>query len=200
MEAKHYTPETWAPFESARENAKTILDKPESTLQDLRQAHFNLFNAIINLKRGENVTSDTITKRLEEFQKKEGRSLRIWGGLYTTDGEALVRDIRKYPIDLDFALNKKTPEQVAREACDNDSNVVFISLDNFIYRTYIPALVEELKKFGRDDIKVVVKAPNISQKDIKYFNSIGVSGVFNDGASLNKILNKIIDEAYKSVE
>lgn len=200
MEATPYTSETWGPFESARENAKTILDKPESTLQDLRQAHFNLFNAIINLKRGENISSETIMRRLEEFQKKVGRSLGIWGGFYTGDGESLVRDITKYPIDLGFTLNKETPEQVAQEVCDNDSNVVFLSLDSSTHISYVPRIVERLKLLGRDDIKVVVKKSNIKQEDIEYLNRWGISGIFDESADLKDILNKIIDEAYKSVE
>lgn len=199
MEAKHYTPETWGPFESARGNAKTILDKPQSTLQDLRQAHFNLFNAIINLKRGENISSETIIRRLEEFQKKAGRSLRIWGGFYAGDGEALARDITKYPIDLGFTLNKETPEQVAREACDNDSDVVFLSLDSSTHISYVPRVVAQLELLGREDIKVVVKKSNIKQEDIDYLNRWEISGIFDESADLKDILNKIIDEAYKSV-
>ncbi|MGB9912691.1 MAG: cobalamin-dependent protein, partial [Candidatus Kapaibacteriota bacterium] len=70
------------------------------------------------------------------------------------------------------------------------------------HKTLVPQLIEELKKYGRDDIIVVVGGV-IPPQDYEFLYKAGVDEIFGPGTiipeSAKRILN-ILLESYKELE
>lgn len=76
--------------------------------------------------------------------------------------------------------NKKTPEEVARQAIDADVHVVGVSSQAAGHKTLVPALIEELKRRGASD-KLVVCGGVIPQQDYQFLRDSGVAAIFGPG-------------------
>lgn len=70
------------------------------------------------------------------------------------------------------------------------------------HKTLIPDLLAELKKLGREDIKVVAGGV-IPRKDYTFLHDAGVIGIFGPGTVLTEaainILEKLMDESKEEV-
>ena len=77
----------------------------------------------------------------------------------------------------------QTPEEVARQATENDVDFVGASSLAGGHKTLIPQLVEELKRLGREDI-LVFAGGVIPQRDYSYLSERGISEVFGPGSKI----------------
>ncbi|TAE01405.1 MAG: methylmalonyl-CoA mutase, partial [Bacteroidetes bacterium] len=89
----------------------------------------------------------------------------------------------------------QTPEEVARQAAENDVHLIGASSLAGGHKTLIPQLIDELKKIDRADIQVIAGGV-IPPKDYAFLYEKGVIGVFGPGTVIAKaaqeILNKLI--------
>jgi methylmalonyl-CoA mutase len=67
------------------------------------------------------------------------------------------------------------------------------------HKTLIPEVIEELKKYGREDIMVVAGGV-IPKQDYDFLFSAGVSGVFGPGTVLSVAAQKILENLIKHLE
>ncbi len=79
----------------------------------------------------------------------------------------------------------QTPAEAAREAVENDVNIVGASSLAAGHKTLIPQLIEELKKLGREDIMVIAGGV-IPAQDYDFLYKSGVAAVFGPGTSVAK--------------
>ena len=83
------------------------------------------------------------------------------------------------------------------QAAENDVHVVGASSLAAGHKTLVPALINELKKLGREDIMVIAGGV-IPPNDYDFLYESGVSSVFGPGTVIAKaaqeILEKLIDE------
>ncbi len=77
-----------------------------------------------------------------------------------------------------------TPEEVARQALDEDAHVVGVSTLAAGHKTLIPSIISELKKNRREDI-VVVAGGVIPRKDYGFLKKAGVSYIFGPGTVIS---------------
>ena len=77
-------------------------------------------------------------------------------------------------------------------AVENDVHVVGASSLAAGHKTLIPQLIENLKKEGGDDIKVVVGGV-IPPADYKFLYDAGVVGVFGPGTVITDSANKVLN-------
>lgn len=102
-------------------------------------------------------------------------------------------------FDVDLGPLFSTPEEVAKQAVENDVHVVGISTLAAGHMTLVPALIEELKKQGRPDI-LVVAGGVIPPTDYDELYDEGVVGVFGPGTPITKSASEILDiliDSYK---
>jgi len=85
--------------------------------------------------------------------------------------------------DVDIGPLFQTPEEVARQAIDADVHVVGVSTQAAGHKTLIPALIEQLKKQGAEDVLVVCGGV-IPPQDYEFLHNIGVSSVFGPGTKI----------------
>ena len=138
----------------------------------------------------------------EEFAKKEGRRPRIMVAKMGQDGhdrgaKVVATGYADCGFDVDMGPLFQTPAEAAREAVENDVNVVGASSLAAGHKTLIPQLIEELKKLGREDIMVVAGGV-IPAQDYDFLYKAGVAAVFGPGTNVAKaaceIMNILLDK------
>jgi methylmalonyl-CoA mutase len=187
--------------EAARERA--TLGEISSALEKV----FGRYKAQINTIRG--VYSKEIKKdrsfkkaieKADEFAEAEGRRPRIMVAKMGQDGhdrgaKVIATSFADMGFDVDVAPLFQTPQEVARQAVENDIHVLGVSSLAAGHKTLVPKVIEELKKYGRDDILVVVGGV-IPPQDYQFLYDHGVVGIFGPGTKISEsaieILNKLI--------
>ena len=83
-------------------------------------------------------------------------------------------------FDVDMGPLFQTPAESARQAVENDVDALGVSSLAAGHKTLIPAVIEELKKLGREDI-VVTAGGVIPVNDYDYLYKAGVAAIFGPG-------------------
>ncbi len=85
----------------------------------------------------------------------------------------------------------QTPEESARQAVENDVNVLGVSSLAAGHKTLVPQVIAELKKLGREDI-VVIAGGVIPAQDYDFLYQAGVAAIFGPGTSVTKAAVSIL--------
>lgn len=102
-------------------------------------------------------------------------------------------------FDIDLSPMFSTPEEVAKQAVENDVHVVGVSSQAAGHKTLVPDLIAELKKHGAEDI-IVVAGGVIPKQDYDFLYEAGVKGIFGPGTKIPLAARGVlesINEAYK---
>ncbi len=95
-------------------------------------------------------------------------------------------------FDIDLSPMFATPEEVAKQAIENDVHVIGVSSQAAGHKTLVPALIAALKKQGSDDI-IVVAGGVIPKQDYDYLYEAGVKGIFGPGTKIPVSASMVID-------
>ena len=133
----------------------------------------------------------------EEFAKQEGRRPRIMIAKMGQDGhdrgaKVVATGYADCGFDVDMGPLFQTPAEAAREAVENDVNVVGASSLAAGHKTLVPQLIEELKKLGREDIMVIAGGV-IPAQDYDFLYKAGVAAIFGPGTSIAKSACEIMN-------
>jgi len=139
----------------------------------------------------------SVRKRTDNFLEQEGRRPRILVTKMGQDGhdrgiKVIATAFADLGFDVDISPMFQTPEEAAKMAVENDVHVVGASSLAAGHKTLIPQLIENLKKEGGDDIKVVVGGV-IPPADYKFLYDAGVVGVFGPGTVITDSANKVLN-------
>lgn len=127
---------------------------------------------------------------VETFAKKEGRQPRIMIAKMGQDGhdrgaKVVATGYADCGFDVDMGPLFQTPEEAARQAVENDVNVLGVSSLAAGHKTLVPQVMEELKKLGREDI-IVIAGGVIPAQDYDFLYKAGVAAIFGPGTSVAK--------------
>jgi methylmalonyl-CoA mutase len=103
-------------------------------------------------------------------------------------------------FDIDLSPMFSTPEEVARQAIENDVHVVGVSSQAAGHKSLVPGLIEELKQQGANEIIVVVGGV-IPKQDYEFLTNAGVKGIFGPGTKIPISARSVLDaiqEAHKT--
>ena len=95
-------------------------------------------------------------------------------------------------FDVDISPLFQTPEEVAKQAIENDVHILGISSLAAGHKTLIPKVIKALKKMGRNDILVIVGGV-IPKQDYDFLFEVGVSDIFGPGAIIAKSAISILE-------
>jgi len=95
-------------------------------------------------------------------------------------------------FDVDIGPLFQTPDEVARQAIENDVHICGISTLAGGHKTLVPQLVELLRKQGRGDI-LVVAGGVIPEQDVPALREAGVAEVFGPGTVIPKAAVALIE-------
>ena len=126
----------------------------------------------------------------EEFAKAEGRRPRIMIAKMGQDGhdrgaKVCATGYADCGFDVDMGPLFQTPAEAARQAVENDVNIMGVSSLAAGHKTLIPQVIEELKKLGREDIMVTAGGV-IPAQDYEFLYQAGVAAIFCPGTSVAK--------------
>lgn len=135
-------------------------------------------------------------KLANEFAKLDGRRPRILVAKMGQDGhdrgaKVISTSFADLGFDVDIGPLFQTPFEVAKQAIENDVHIVGVSSLAAGHKTLIPALVEELKKFKREDIMIVAGGV-IPQQDYDFLYQNGVHFIFGPGTIISKAAIEIL--------
>ncbi|WP_156744120.1 methylmalonyl-CoA mutase [Mycobacterium sp. 1164985.4] len=125
------------------------------------------------------------TDLVQKFAEADGRQPRILIAKMGQDGhdrgqKVIATAFADIGFDVDVGSLFSTPEEVARQAADNDVHVVGVSSLAAGHLTLVPALREALAEVGRPDIMVVVGGV-IPPGDFDELYAAGATAIFPPG-------------------
>ncbi|MCP3887583.1 MAG: methylmalonyl-CoA mutase [Desulfobulbaceae bacterium] len=152
-----------------------------------------------------NETINLIKERTNTFFEKQGRRPRLLVTKMGQDGhdrgfKVVASAYADLGFDVDISPMFQTPEEAAKMAIENDVHVVGASSLAAGHKSLIPALIEELKKAGGEDI-LVVAGGVIPPVDYDFLYEAGVQAVFGPGTPIPDSADKtlsLLEEKYLS--
>jgi methylmalonyl-CoA mutase len=135
---------------------------------------------------GDNVTAFSgATQLVEKFAEADGRRPRILVAKMGQDGhdrgqKVIATAFADIGFDVDVGSLFSTPEEVARQAADNDVHVVGVSSLAAGHLTLVPALRDAMAEVGRPDIMIVVGGV-IPPGDFDELYAAGAAAIFPPG-------------------
>ncbi|MAO45806.1 MAG: methylmalonyl-CoA mutase [Crocinitomicaceae bacterium] len=139
-----------------------------------------------------------------KFAGLAGRRPRILVAKMGQDGhdrgaKVVASSFADLGFDVDLGPLFSTPEEVARQAIENDVHVVGISTLAAGHMTLVPGLIAELEQLGRPDI-LVVAGGVIPPSDYDQLYKMGVVGVFGPGTPITSSASEILNVLISSYE
>ena len=138
----------------------------------------------------------------DQFAEMDGRRPRIMIAKMGQDGhdrgaKVISTSFADMGFDVDIGPLFQTPAEAAKQAVENDVHILGVSSLAAGHKTLIPQVIDELKKYGREDIMVIAGGV-IPQQDYDFLYKAGVSGVFGPGTVISisaiDILEKLIEK------
>ncbi|HPY25476.1 MAG TPA: methylmalonyl-CoA mutase [Mycobacterium sp.] len=138
---------------------------------------------------------------VEQFAAADGRRPRILVAKMGQDGhdrgqKVIATAFADIGFDVDVGSLFSTPEEVARQAADNDVHVVGVSSLAAGHLTLVPALRDALADVGRPDIMIVVGGV-IPPGDFDELYAAGATAIYPPGTVIaeaaTSLLHKLAD-------
>jgi len=134
---------------------------------------------------------------VEAFADSEGRRPRILIAKLGQDGhdrgaKIVATALADLGFDVDIGALFQTPEEVARQAVENDVHAVGISTLAAGHRTLVPQLIAALAAQGAQDVVVFVGGV-VPQQDYGFLTAAGVAGIFGPGTAIPIAARGVLD-------
>ncbi|WP_421812488.1 methylmalonyl-CoA mutase [Flagellimonas sp.] len=189
-------------IEAAKERATLgeISDAMESAFGRYR-AKIQSFTGVYSKEIKNDESFENARKLADKFAEQEGRRPRIMVAKMGQDGhdrgaKVVATGYADLGFDVDIGPLFQTPAEVAKQAVENDVHILGISSLAGGHKTLVPEVVQELKKYGREDIMVIVGGV-IPKQDYKHLLDNGAISVFGPGTKIadaaTEILNILLD-------
>lgn len=125
----------------------------------------------------------------DRFAEIDGRRPRIMVAKIGQDGhdrgaKVIATSFADMGFDVDIGPLFQTPAEAAKQAVENDVHILGVSSLAAGHKTLVPQVIEELRKYGREDILVIVGGV-IPQQDYDFLHKAGVSGIFGPGTVIS---------------
>jgi methylmalonyl-CoA mutase len=143
-----------------------------------------------------------ISTDIDAFVEQHGRRPRMLVCKMGQDGhdrgaKVIATAFADVGFDIDLSPMFSTPEEVARQAIENDVHVVGASSLAAGHKTLVPELVAELKKQGAEDI-VVIAGGVIPRQDYDFLYEAGVGCIFGPGTPIPVCAREVLDAVNKA--
>jgi methylmalonyl-CoA mutase C-terminal domain len=145
---------------------------------------------------------EKLKTEINEFATEHGRRPRVMIAKLGQDGhdrgaKVVATAFADLGFDVDIGPLFQTPEECARQAIENDVHAVGVSTLAAGHKTLVPAIIEELKKQGADDIIVFVGGV-IPQQDYDFLYQAGVKGIYGPGTPIPASAKDVLEQIKKA--
>ena len=166
------------------------------------KARIQSFNGVYSREIKEDPDFRKARELADHFSELEGRRPRIMIAKMGQDGhdrgaKVVATGYADVGFDVDIGPLFQTPAEAAKQAVENDVHILGVSSLAAGHKTLVPQVIEELKKYGREDIMVIVGGV-IPSQDYQYLFDAGAVAVFGPGTKISEaaiqLLEILIDE------
>jgi len=172
----------------AAARAKATVGEISDALEKVYGRHVAEIRTISGVYRDEAGKASNMasaSELVEKFAEADGRRPRILVAKMGQDGhdrgqKVIATAFADIGFDVDVGSLFSTPDEVARQAADNDVHVVGVSSLAAGHLTLVPALRDALAEAGRPDIMVVVGGV-IPPGDFDELYAAGAAAIFPPG-------------------
>ncbi len=139
---------------------------------------------------------------IEHFVAQHGRRPRMLVSKMGQDGhdrgaKVIATAFADVGFDIDLSPMFSTPEEVARQAVENDVHVVGVSSQAAGHKTLIPQLIAALAAEGAQDI-IVIAGGVIPKQDHQFLREAGVTDIFGPGTRIPEAAHEVLQHVIKA--
>lgn len=168
------------------------------------KAQIKSFSGVYSKEIKDDKSFEKAKQLADEFAEKEGRRPRIMIAKMGQDGhdrgaKVVATGYADVGFDVDIGPLFQTPAEAAKQAVENDVHILGVSSLAAGHKTLVPQVIEELKKYGREDIMVVVGGV-IPAQDYQFLFDSGAVAVFGPGTKISEAAIKILEILMGSFE
>ena len=168
------------------------------------KAQIKSFSGVYSKEIKDDKSFEKAKQMADEFAKQEGRRPRIMIAKMGQDGhdrgaKVVATGYADVGFDVDIGPLFQTPEEAAKQAIENDVHILGVSSLAAGHKTLVPQVIAELKKYGREDIMVVVGGV-IPAQDYQFLFDSGAVAVFGPGTKISEAAIKILEILMGSFE
>ena len=161
------------------------------------KAQIKTFSGVYSKEIKDDKSFEKAKQLADEFAKKEGRRPRIMIAKMGQDGhdrgaKVVATGYADVGFDVDIGPLFQTPAEAAKQAVENDVHILGVSSLAAGHKTLVPQVIEELKKYGREDIMVIVGGV-IPAQDYQFLFDAGAVAVFGPGTKISEAAIKILE-------
>ncbi len=184
--------------EAARNRATLgeISDALESVFGRYK-AQIRTFSGVYSKEIKNDESFEKAKQLADTFAKKEGRRPRIMIAKMGQDGhdrgaKVVATGYADVGFDVDIGPLFQTPQEAAKQAVENDVHILGVSSLAAGHKTLVPQVIEELEKYGRQDIMVIVGGV-IPAQDYQFLFDAGAVAVFGPGTKISEAAISILE-------
>jgi methylmalonyl-CoA mutase len=161
------------------------------------KAQIKSFSGVYSKEMKDDKSFEKAKQLADAFAKQEGRRPRIMIAKMGQDGhdrgaKVVATGYADVGFDVDIGPLFQTPAEAAKQAVENDVHILGVSSLAAGHKTLVPQVIEELKKYGREDIMVIVGGV-IPAQDYQFLFDAGAAAVFGPGTKISEAAIKILE-------
>lgn len=161
------------------------------------QANNQLITGIFSKEMDQNELFIKARALSDQFAERYGRRPRIMVAKMGQDGhdrgaKVIATAFADLGFDVDISPLFQTPAEIAKQAIENDVHILGVSSLAGGHKSLIAQLVQELKKWEKEDI-VIVAGGVIPQKDYNALYETGVKHIFGPGTIISQSAIEILE-------
>ncbi|MFV8326737.1 methylmalonyl-CoA mutase [Flavobacterium sp. ZS1P14] len=168
------------------------------------KAQIKSFSGVYSKEIKDDKSFEKAKQMADAFAKKEGRRPRIMIAKMGQDGhdrgaKVVATGYADVGFDVDIGPLFQTPAEAAKQAIENDVHILGVSSLAAGHKTLVPQVISALKKYGREDIMVVVGGV-IPAQDYQFLFDAGAVAIFGPGTKISEAAIKILEILMDSFE
>ena len=180
----------------ARATLGEISDALESVYGRYK-AQIKSFSGVYSKEIKDDASFEKAKQLADAFAVQEGRRPRIMIAKMGQDGhdrgaKVVATGYADVGFDVDIGPLFQTPAEAAKQAVENDVHILGVSSLAAGHKTLVPQVIEELKRYGREDIMVIVGGV-IPAQDYQFLFDAGAAAVFGPGTKISAAAISILE-------
>ena len=161
------------------------------------QPKIKSISGIYKSKMEKNKLFKEVIQLSDNFSENQGRRPRILIAKVGQDGhdrgaKVIASSFADMGFDVDIGPLFQSPNDVVKQAIENDVHVIGISSLAGGHKTLIKELFLNLNEFHSNEIMVVIGGI-IPKADHQFLKNLGVSAIFGPGSNINEIAIKLLN-------
>ena len=161
------------------------------------KAKIQSFSGVYSKEMKDNTSFQKAREMADKFAEQDGRRPRIMIAKMGQDGhdrgaKVVATGYADLGFDVDIGPLFQTPAEAAKQAVENDVHILGVSSLAAGHKTLVPQVIEELKKYGREDIMVIVGGV-IPSQDYQFLFDAGAVAVFGPGTKISEAAIQLLE-------